>query len=653
VKKSDGFFILERRYMPKDKDSEPQNNKIKLFPVFLGIAALVFLFVLSRYRNNCALLSSLGSLTFTMFAFLVLITVFYEIKKIEIFHYKKINKWIKQKCFKKIIDFIKNIFNKRETNTPESNITEQETEKTGEPQGGRQDGLIEIKKENAPQPRQESLSPEKRVYSCVYVIVFLSLAFWRIRGMFKVLPLSYTGGYRPGIADAVLLLIFPCVAALYLKMRKDSDSRPTDKISRDILTFFSYISFIYAAVIAAASVLKINFTVVLPWVYYAASVYLAAALGFNILLTVLKGDILSFDYVLFPKFLLTKDKITGFTDSTALWKISLKSLYTIRYTLKILPALAFALIFVLFLSTGVFVVQPHQQAAVYHFGKLKPSSIKDPGLHFKFPWPIDKTEIYDVRRAASMQIGYESSGTANFLWTQRHDIGEYMLLLGNGNEMAAVNLKIIYVISDLYSYIKTCTNAEAVLGAAAYNALMKRTINTTLDSFLNTDRNSLSMSVLDELSRFCETEKLGFSVIQVIIESIHPPVDIADVYQKVVSASVNKTAAITKARTFAETKVIDAARLSRIAVDHARAVQHDRTSDAQKETAVFYAATDAHGISPGAYELAKNLDLYEKIINGHKVYVFSRGTESVISKFIIGKVNAVNLTGANKGEGNE
>jgi len=225
--------------------------------------------------------------------------------------------------------------------------------------------------------------------------------------------------------------------------------------------------------------------------------------------------------------------------------------------------------------------------------------------------------------------------------------------LGNGNEMVAVNLKIIYVISDLFSYIKNCANAEAVLSAAAYNALMTRTINTTLDSFLTEDRNSLSVSVLNELSGFCKSEKLGFSVVQVIIENIHPPVDIADVYQKVVSASVDKTTAITRAQAYAGAKVIDAARQSRLAQDGARAMRHSRTSDAQKEAAVFYAASDAYRISPGSYELTKRLDVQEKIIKSNKVYVFSRGTESAIPKLIIGKVNTVNLTDSKKGEGNE
>jgi len=312
-----------------------------------------------------------------------------------------------------------------------------------------------------------------------------------------------------------------------------------------------------------------------------------------------------------------------------------------------------AFIFVLFLSTSIFVVQPHQQAAVYHFGRLDRFSIKDAGLHFKFPYPIDKTEIYDVHRVASMQIGYESSGTADFLWTQRHDIGEYMLLLGNGNEMVAVNLKILYVISDLYSYIKNFANAEAVLSATVYNALMTHTINTTLDSFLNIDRNSLSASVMNELSAFCEAEKLGVSVVQVVIENIHPPVDIADVYQKVISASVDKTTMITRAQTYAETRVIEAEKLSGLAVNGARAVQYDRTSGAQKESVVFYSAAEAYRTSPVSYELAKNLDVYQKIIKTNKVYAFSRGTENSISKFIIGKINTVNLLDANKGVGNE
>jgi len=635
-----------------EDNNEPQTSKIRLFPVIFGVFAAAFINILSYYRNRCAILSSLGSFTFSMTLFLFLITVFYEINKNVNFDIKKIGEWLNQKLLKKITCFFKKRFSKQEIIKEEVKESPQEVEKTTVI-SEQQSDLFEIKKENAARQKQEGLSLEKRICQYLYLFLFLCLAFWRVIRIFKVLPLTYSDNYHSSIIDAILLLILPCVCVLYLKMRKDySGSAPSaiDKISRDMLNFFSYTSFVYAGVIAAAGVLKINILVILQWVYYIVSIYLIVSLAVNILLSMLKGNILGFEYSLFPKEMFSKEQ---FVETTEKWKVSLKSLYTIRYILKILPALALALIFVLFLSTSIFVVQPHQQAAVYHFGKLKPSSIKDAGLHFKFPFPIDKTEIYDVHRAASMQIGYESSGGTDFLWTQKHDGGEYMLLLGNGNEMVAVNLKLVYVISDLYSYIKTCAKAEDMLSAAAYNALMTHTINTTLDFFLNVDRNSLSSSILEELSQFCKTEKLGFNVIQVVIENIHPPVDIADVYQKVVSADIEKTTAITMANTYAETKMIEAAKFSKYAIDSARAMQYDRTSEAQKEAAVFYAAADADRISPGSYQLTKSLDVYEKIIKGHKVYAFSRGAENGISNFIIGKVNTVNLLDANKGENNE
>jgi len=641
--------------MPNDKADEPQAPKIRVFPLILGIAAYAFITIFSRYRKGIPLLSSLGSLIFTMSLFLALITLIDWLNRSGFWKNCK-------SFFGEVASELKNFFSKLNKNGKKNDahgpqeILEQQKadgqhgeqqkidEQPGDLRNGdpAQEGLLEIKKENVAQARQAGASMEQRVYAVIYIIAFLGIAVWRMIGILKIKPWAFAVQYRGSIVDAVLLLILPCISVFYLKMR-DEGTCHTDKISRDILTLFSYTSVVYAAVIAASSVLKINLLIVLPWVYYAVSLYFIASLVINIALSFLKGNILNFNYTLLPE--------TTRTEALeAAWKVSLKSLYTIRYTLAILPALALALGLVVWLSTTLFVVQPHQQAAVYRFGKLDRSSIKEEGLHFKLPWPVDKAEIYDVHRAASMQIGYESSGTGNFIWGQAHDGGEYLLLLGNGNEIVAANLKIMYVVSDLYSYIRTCTNPELVLSAAAYNALMSRTVNTTLDSFLNVDRNSLSESMLEELSQFCESENLGFSLIQVIIESIHPPVDLANVYQSVVSASVDKTSAITRAHSYAAAKIIEAAKLSNIAINGARAMQYSRVSDAQKEAAVFYAAAEAYRMAGGSYELAKRLDVYEKIIKGNKVYVFSPGVERNLSRFIVGKVNTLNLSDV-QGEG--
>ena len=139
-----------------------------MFPIILLIIAVGFINILTWYRNKCAILSSLGSLTFTLCAFLVLITVFYEI-------YKYINKR------ESTVIIEEKTKNPQETKKTEINV--------------QQDGLLEIKKVNVSQQSQESVSLERRIYSYFYIISFLGIAFWRVIGIFKLMHSPYVGNY--------------------------------------------------------------------------------------------------------------------------------------------------------------------------------------------------------------------------------------------------------------------------------------------------------------------------------------------------------------------------------------------------------------------------------------------------------------------------
>jgi len=221
-----------------------------------------------------------------------------------------------------------------------------------------------------------------------------------------------------------------------------------------------------------------------------------------------------------------------------------------------------------------------------------------------------------------------------------------MLLLGNGNEKVSVNMRIIYKISDLYAYLKNNARPEFILSAAAYEALMNRTVNTSLDAFLSIDRSSLAASILDELSAFNIREGLGLSVVEIIVEGIHPPADVADIYQMVVSASIDRNTIITDAKTAAEKRLVDADRENRAIVNYAIANQYNRVSAAQQEMAVFFAAMEAFAINPRSFELTRYLDAHERLIGGSKVYVFSPRMENSIQRSVIGQLNMPGVLGS-------
>ena len=630
--------------------------RTRKFPVILLIATGIFSSVASAYGGLSSVLLGLSYLMFTMSFFLILFAVFQKIKMLKLKRAaKKSDEYGKSETADSaspsspFVSAAKHFLNsawmrvtsfyldERVTPNQEQPIeqsigesTEIKTAKTDTI-----DGLVEIQRVKAPR-HTESALPKGPRYEVIFVAAFLVIAIWRLSRMFTIVPLVPMQ-FTYGIVDAVLLLVFPCVAMTYLKMRKDEGSYPADKTSRELLTLLSYISLVYAAVIAVTLVLDANILVVVQWVFYAAMVYFIAALAVNILISILKNKIIDdFNYSLIPDFSKTASGSEGVLDSEEIkLNFSLKSLYTMKYTMRVLPGLFLALGFVLFLSTTVFVVHPHQQAAVYRSGRLDRSSIVGEGIHFKPPWPIGRVEIHDVYRINSLQIGYVAFDDPGFLWTQFHG-GDHLLLLGNGNEKVTVNMRIMYNISDLYAYITTSVNPRVILSAAAYEALLDRTVTTTLDAFLNIDRSSLSVSIKEELSQFSARERLGLSVVQIIIEGIHPPAEVAEVYQMVISASIDKNTIITGAETEAEKRLIDADRQSRSIVNYAQARQYYRISAAMQEMTVFHAAAEAHAINPESFEMSRYLEIFERIIGNSNVYVFSQGMEDNIQRAFIG-----------------
>jgi membrane protease subunit HflK len=289
-------------------------------------------------------------------------------------------------------------------------------------------------------------------------------------------------------------------------------------------------------------------------------------------------------------------------------------------------------------------VEPYQQAALYHFGAFSESSIKGNGVHFKMPWPIDKVELYDVDRVKSITIGYEETLTTDYLWTQSHGGEEYKLVMGNGNELVSVNIKLAYRIDDLRSYITTAASPESIVTAKAYEIIMDKTIKTTIDKFLSVDRSNLSETIKKELNEYCVQDNLGMSINEVIIESVHPPIEIARVYQDVVSAGITKETTIINAEASAIQAITVAEKDAKTSIIDAQSNQSHKTAVAVADMAVFNAAFEAYKISPQAFKINKYLETYEKIIAGNKVYVFTPGVSTDLSRYII------NSSGSNGNE---
>ena len=308
--------------------------------------------------------------------------------------------------------------------------------------------------------------------------------------------------------------------------------------------------------------------------------------------------------------------------------ITMRSLWSIRLIKYVLPYAVLGVVVMLWGFSGVVKIEAHQQGAHYRLGHLQEETLQ-PGLHVTLPWPFDSVEVYDTEVVNTMTVGYIADERADNIWTESHGGEEYRLLLGNGNELVSVNLRVGYRITDLRAYLSYSAAPERLVEALAYETVTARTISTNLDALLATDRVAFSQSFKEELIARMEVYHTGIEVTDVVLESIHPPVEIADVYQQLISAEIEAERILTSAKGNAQVKLIRANADKYSAVAGAQAEQKLKVAEANSLVAEYMGSVEANQSWDG-YMAYKRRQALVKAYSGIQLTVYDPDLKVII-----------------------
>ena len=288
--------------------------------------------------------------------------------------------------------------------------------------------------------------------------------------------------------------------------------------------------------------------------------------------------------------------------------ITMRSLWSLGYIRRLLPWGLVLLGALLWLSTGLVQIGPHQQGALYRLGRLQPELL-EPGLHLTLPWPLDSVTPCDTRNLRELTVGYiPAASVSDNLWTEAHGGEEGKYLLGDGNELVSINLRLEYRIDNLRDYLTCNADPEALLESAAYEVVTAHTVSTNLETLLDVDRRAFSRSFQQELTARIQDYRTGLEVVNVIIESIHPPVEVAEVYQNIISAEIMAEKYILESEAWANVLVARARDAYNTDVNAAQARSHESIAAATAAVAEFTAGIEAESLYGDEYRYYKYMD---------------------------------------------
>lgn len=296
------------------------------------------------------------------------------------------------------------------------------------------------------------------------------------------------------------------------------------------------------------------------------------------------------------------------------------------------PILLFSLMLG-WLSTAFVTVESHQQAVVERLGVPLDAPL-NPGLKVLFPWPIDLVRLVDTERVFSMSIGHESAASdapvepvepeadESILWANQHADEEYTLLLGDGHDLISADGVLQFRIQDPIQYVYAEHHPEARLRAIAYRALMHETVHRTLDDALSENLIELAQAVTQRIQDDAAKHVPCLKPESFTFRALHPPVAVAEAYQSVVSAQIDR-----------QTRIIRAEAYKKARLPNARAEKKSLLSGAEGDA--LQRKAEAVG-EAYAFE-----GLYATVYSDIELYQFRRAQEALAEQLKGKKVIAI------------
>ncbi len=257
-----------------------------------------------------------------------------------------------------------------------------------------------------------------------------------------------------------------------------------------------------------------------------------------------------------------------------------------------IAALALGAIAVLWLSSGLYVVNPAENAVIQRFGKWS-STQTQPGLGYHLPAPIETATLVNVQEIRKMSIGFIDSYSRSGASGQT-DLPEESLMLTADRNIVDLDLVIQWNIKSAENFLFSIKDQEYMIKKVSESAIREVIGQTNMFTIITSGRDTVADRAKQIIQQSLDQYNSGINITQVLIEraEVHPQVQAA--FQDVQSAKQDAEDVQNRAKAYRE-DIIPKARGQAIQmIQQAEAYQKSTVAKADGDAERFNAIYEAY-----------------------------------------------------------
>ncbi|MXZ39215.1 MAG: FtsH protease activity modulator HflK [Holophagales bacterium] len=281
---------------------------------------------------------------------------------------------------------------------------------------------------------------------------------------------------------------------------------------------------------------------------------------------------------------------------------------------RLLRAAPFALA-AIWAASGLRMIDPQEVGLVQRFGRHVGSEL-GPGLHLRWPWPVDRVTRVEPDRLRMAAVGSprgatlgetasEAGAEPSYEWNVRH-AGfdetpplERLMLTGDEN-LVEVAARIHYRVADTAAFAFAAADPARLVETSAERSLRTVLAGHSLDDVLTGQRDGIEKAWHAHLAALLESLGAGVEVVSATVQDAHPPLDVVDAFRDAASALEERETLIDEAEGYALERLPIARGEARRQLLEAEAYQNRRVEAGRGESERF-------ALRAGAYRRANDL----------------------------------------------
>lgn len=277
-----------------------------------------------------------------------------------------------------------------------------------------------------------------------------------------------------------------------------------------------------------------------------------------------------------------------------------------RFTQKLptIILLGGAVILLLWLASGIYVVGPGQVGVVRTFGKE--TARTEPGLHYRMPSPIQKADVVSTEQIRRVEVGFRGD--------QR--VPEEALMLTGDENIVEALMVVQYRVADPSQYLFRLQDPDKALHAATQVALRSTVGNMTIDQVMIEERAKVQEQTRTFIQRLLDDYQSGLVVTEVKLLAADPPEAVRDAFHDVVRAREDRERLINQARGYQADILPRARGRAEAIVREAEAYQQQRILRAQGEAARFLSVLAEYDKAKEVTRDRLHLETVERVLPG-------------------------------------